>query len=97
MAAPRALIAGCGDVGTQLGLRLARDGWEVFGLRRHPEQLPAPLHGLAADLSAPDTLTAIPPGIELLAYTAVLDVKRTRRSGAPEVASAASTARRPST
>ena len=73
MAAPRALIAGCGDVGTQLGLRLAHDGWEVFGLRRHPEHLPAPLHGLAADLSAPDTLAAIPPGIELLAYTAAAD------------------------
>jgi len=73
VAAPRALIAGCGDVGTHLALRLAADGWEVFGLRRHPEHLPAPLNGLAADLSAPETLAVIPDGIELLAYTAAAD------------------------
>ena len=73
MAAPRALIAGCGDVGTGLGLLLAADGYEVFGLRRRPEHLPAPLRGLAADVTAPDTLRVIPDDIELLAYTAAAD------------------------
>ncbi len=73
MPASRVLIAGCGDVGTALGLRLAAEGHEVFGLRRHPERLPAPLHGIAADLAAPATLGALPDDITLLAYTAAAD------------------------
>ena len=36
----RVLIAGCGDLGTALGVELAAAGDEVFGLRRHPEALP---------------------------------------------------------
>lgn len=71
--APRVLIAGCGDVGTALGLRLAAEGHEVFGLRRRPERLPAPLRGLAGDVTAPETLGALPDGIELVAYTAAAD------------------------
>ena len=52
----RVLIAGCGDVGTALGLQLAAAGDEVHGLRRHPAQLPAAIRPLAGDLSRPDSL-----------------------------------------
>lgn len=71
--ARRALIAGCGDVGAALGLLLAADGWEVFGLRRHPDRVPPPIRGLPGDLAAPDTLAVIPDGIALVAYTAAAD------------------------
>jgi nucleoside-diphosphate-sugar epimerase len=69
----RILIAGCGDVGTALGLLLAADGHEVFGLRRHPIGLPAPIRPLAGDLSDAASLVAIPDGVDLVAYTAAAD------------------------
>lgn len=47
----RILIAGCGDVGTRLGLLWAAEGHEVYGLRRSPQKLPASIRGLAADLT----------------------------------------------
>ena len=67
------LIAGCGDVGTTLGLLLAADGHEVFGLRRHPGRLPNPIRPLAGDLIDASSLTAIPDGVDLVAYTAAAD------------------------
>lgn len=66
----RVLIAGCGDVGTVLGLRLHEDGHEVWGLRREAGRVPAPIRGIAADLAAPSGLDALPGGIELVCYTA---------------------------
>ncbi|PEJ54740.1 NAD(P)-dependent oxidoreductase, partial [Bacillus sp. AFS002410] len=45
------LIAGCGDLGTEAGLRFAALGHEVIGLRRSPEKLPAGIRGMRADLS----------------------------------------------
>ena len=59
----RVLIAGCGDLGTALGLELAGDPgglYEVYGLRRHAERLPPALRPIAADLGAPETLRALP-------------------------------------
>lgn len=52
----RVLLAGCGDLGTRLGLKLVRGGHEVIGLRRHPEGLPAAFEPLAADLTHPGDL-----------------------------------------
>ena len=49
----RALIAGCGYVGTALGLRLAQAGHDVWGLRRDPGRLPAPIRPVSADLLDP--------------------------------------------
>src|SRR5262245_26724205 len=69
----RILIAGCGDVGSALGLLLAADGHEVLGLRRRPERLPAPIHPVAGDLCDAATLAAIPADVELVAYTAAAD------------------------
>ncbi len=57
-------------MGTALGELLARDRHEVFGLRRRPDGLPAAIRPLAADLSRPETLRALPPGIDLVFYTA---------------------------
>jgi nucleoside-diphosphate-sugar epimerase len=45
------LIAGCGDLGTEVGLRLAAVGRTVLGLRRRSELLPDSLHGQSVDLS----------------------------------------------
>ncbi|MBX0300815.1 NAD-dependent epimerase/dehydratase family protein [Cryobacterium sp. 1639] len=45
------LIAGCGDLGTEVGLRLAALGRTVVGLRRRAEMLPAPLTGVSVDLA----------------------------------------------
>lgn len=47
------LLAGCGDLGTEAGLRFAAAGQRVVGWRRSPEKLPAAIAGVAADLSAP--------------------------------------------
>ncbi|HEX5841654.1 MAG TPA: NAD-dependent epimerase/dehydratase family protein [Pseudomonas sp.] len=46
------LLAGCGDLGTRLGLRLAADGWTVHGLRRSVGHLPAAILPVAGDLQA---------------------------------------------
>ena len=54
------LIAGCGDVGCQLGLNLLDQGLEVYGLRRNINQLPDGIQGIAADLSDPETPRNLP-------------------------------------
>ncbi|WP_142057460.1 SDR family oxidoreductase [Pseudarthrobacter sp. B4EP4b] len=51
------LLAGCGDLGTEAGLRFAALGHRVVGWRRSPSKLPAAIDGVAADLSAP----SLPP------------------------------------
>lgn len=48
------LLAGCGDLGTEAGLRFHALGHRVVGWRRSPEKLPAAIEGAAADLSAPN-------------------------------------------
>lgn len=45
------LIAGCGDVGTETGLRLAGEDHHVIGWRRSPSKLPGRIEGVAADLA----------------------------------------------
>ena len=39
----RILIAGCGDIGTTLGLSLNAAGHRVWGLKRRPDDLPPAL------------------------------------------------------
>jgi nucleoside-diphosphate-sugar epimerase len=53
------LLAGCGDLGTEAGLRFAAAGQRVVGWRRSPEKLPAAIEGVAADLSGTE-LPVIP-------------------------------------
>lgn len=45
------LMAGCGDLGTEVGLRLAASGRRVVGMRRNPDHLPSAIEGRAIDLS----------------------------------------------
>ncbi|MDQ1057259.1 nucleoside-diphosphate-sugar epimerase [Arthrobacter globiformis] len=48
------LLAGCGDLGTEAGLRFAAAGHRVVGWRRSPDKLPAEIEGAAANLSTAD-------------------------------------------
>lgn len=50
------VIAGCGDVGSVLGLQLLDMGHKVIGLRRNINQLPQGIQGIKADLSQLDAL-----------------------------------------
>lgn len=56
----RVLIAGCGDIGTRLGIKLSTQGAQVFGLRRTINQLPTGIHGIAADLADLASLKSLP-------------------------------------
>lgn len=69
----RVLIAGCGDVGTRTALSLAGQGREVFGLRRDPTGLPPAIAPVAADLTDPASLRAIPSGLTHVLYAASAD------------------------
>lgn len=66
----RVLIAGCGDVGTRLALRLLARGAEVWGLRRSARPLPSGVQALRADLTDPATLRDLPRGITHVVYAA---------------------------
>ncbi|MDX1654114.1 MAG: SDR family oxidoreductase [Candidatus Competibacteraceae bacterium] len=71
----RILIAGCGDVGSRLGLLLSQAGHQVWGLRRNPNLLPEPIEPLAADLAHPTDLEDLPAGLEAIYYTASADAR----------------------
>jgi nucleoside-diphosphate-sugar epimerase len=66
-----ALIVGCGDLGTEAGLRFLDAGWTVIGVRRSPRHLPDGIRGVAADLTGPlDALPGELPGrIDALVFT----------------------------
>ena len=64
------LIAGCGYVGIELGMRLAAEGHAVWGLRRSAEGLPPGIRPVVADLMIPETLRHLPPGFDAIFYTA---------------------------
>lgn len=66
----RALIAGCGYVGSALGELLAAEGHTVFGLRRNPAALPNSITPVAADLSRPLDPESLPQDLDLVFYTA---------------------------
>ncbi|UVE17716.1 SDR family oxidoreductase [Pseudomonas sp. LS44] len=68
---PCVLIAGCGDVGGRLAVRLLNQGWTVHGLRREITALPAGVLPVTADLAearCPDSWPAGP--IDYLVYCA---------------------------
>lgn len=66
------LIAGCGDIGSELGRRLAAAGHAVWGLRRRARDLPSCIRPLAADLADPATLAAL-PACDYVVYAAAAE------------------------
>ena len=66
----RVLIAGCGYVGTALGLQLLERGHDVWALRRDPSALPSAFNKLAADLASPADMAVLPSGLDHVVYAA---------------------------
>jgi nucleoside-diphosphate-sugar epimerase len=64
----KVLIAGCGDLGTEAGLRFAAAGHEVVGLRRRAALLPEPISPLAGDLTT--ALPVLPSDTEVVVFAA---------------------------
>ena len=64
----RILIAGCGDVGTALGLTLCERGYTVHGARRSAERLPARLHPMAVDLTDRRAIESTLPAVDVVVY-----------------------------
>ena len=63
------LIAGCGFVGNRLGESLHGAGHRVWGLRRTPQRVAAPITPLSADLTDLHTLRAVvPEGVTHVCY-----------------------------
>lgn len=54
------LLVGCGKIGTGLGLELSRAGHRCYGLKRHLNQLPEAIQGIAADVTVPESLEGLP-------------------------------------
>ena len=65
------LIAGCGDIGSRLATQLLNKGWQVYGLRRSIERLPAGVTGIAGDLFSEQCPAQWPTGqIDYVVYSA---------------------------
>ena len=65
------LIAGCGDIGSRLATRLLDSDWQVYGLRRSIDRLPAGVIGVAGDLFGAQCPAQWPTGqIDYLVYSA---------------------------
>lgn len=66
-----AMIVGCGDVGSRLATQLLSVGWQVYGLRRSIDRLPAGVSGVAGDLFSEACPASWPTGqIDYLVYSA---------------------------
>ncbi|GAA1451230.1 NAD-dependent epimerase/dehydratase family protein [Nesterenkonia lacusekhoensis] len=78
------LMAGCGDLGTAVGLRLLRRGWAVTGLRRQPSASGA-LATLRLDLADPADMRLPSTDVVVMSLTAdgrtAADYERTYRQG----------------
>ena len=64
----RILIAGCGRIGTRLGVTLAEQGHAVYGLRRSPGELPAGIAPVTADLLGTGLPAALPRALDRVYY-----------------------------
>ena len=67
----KVLIAGCGDLGTEAGLRFAAAGFSVLGWRRSPRKLPPGITGSAVDLTG--ELPHIPADTDVVVLAAAAD------------------------
>lgn len=66
----RILIAGCGRIGSRLGINLSEQGHTVWGLRRRSDLLPAGILPLKGDLATGDGLSSLPPDLAFVFYAA---------------------------
>ncbi|MDM7886730.1 NAD(P)H-binding protein [Curtobacterium sp. RHCKG23] len=64
------VIAGCGDLGTEAGLRFAALGHPVTGLRRRAERIPAPITGRSVDLRHEAPTIDPDTGVVVVAFAA---------------------------
>lgn len=64
------VIAGCGDLGTEAGLRFAALGHPVTGLRRRAERIPAPIPGRSVDLRREIPTIDPDTGVVVVAFAA---------------------------
>ncbi|MDN5854102.1 MAG: NAD-dependent epimerase/dehydratase family protein [Actinomycetia bacterium] len=71
------LIAGCGDLGTEVGLRYAATGREVVGLRRTPGHLPDAIVRHEVDLAR--EVPTVPADTEILVVATAAD-RRTEQA-----------------
>ncbi len=67
------LIAGCGDIGSRLGVNLAADGHKVWGLKRNTATLASQIQPLPGDLANPDDLILPDERLDYVFYTAAAD------------------------
>lgn len=66
----RILLAGCGDLGLRVARRFLAQGAEVYALRRSPRaDAEDGLRWLRGDLTRPDTLRDLPPGITRVVFS----------------------------
>lgn len=71
VAAADVVLVGCGDLGSRIGLRLAHQGYDVLGLRRRAELVPAGLRGLSMDITDESVdLPDLHAGLLVVALTA---------------------------
>lgn len=56
---PRVLIAGCGDLGQAVAAALGADRFDIHGLRRSTQGFPSGMAALQADVTRPDSLSAL--------------------------------------
>ncbi|MES2870282.1 MAG: SDR family oxidoreductase [Pseudomonadota bacterium] len=65
------LIVGCGDVGSRLATQLLENNWQVYGLRRSIDRLPAGVIGVAGNLFNTPCPVQWPKGpLDYLVYSA---------------------------
>jgi nucleoside-diphosphate-sugar epimerase len=70
------LIAGCGDLGCELGRQLVNDGHRVIGLRRSAQPLPNGMTSIQADVTQAHTLSALPAlNPDILIYSVAADAR----------------------
>ncbi|MCU1407418.1 MAG: NAD(P)-dependent oxidoreductase [Glaciihabitans sp.] len=64
------LIAGCGDLGTEAGLRFAARGHRVVGVRRSIDRLPGLIEGQSVDLRRNRPVVPVDTSVVVIALTA---------------------------
>lgn len=65
---PQILVAGCGKLGGRIASALTEHS-KIFGLRRNPDNVPAGVTGIGADLYEPSTLfRKLPAHLDIVIY-----------------------------